>query len=93
MLHHNHFGHICNDYCPAQPLAPWERELLTGSKYMEGEGKVTFTRTDGRTVEIDNVRVDSISTGAENTGIVGVEFFGNDRVVHVPFVQFWEVSY
>lgn len=86
------YGWSANPACSREePLAPWERELLTG--YCEGEGKVTFTRTDGRTVVIDKVRVDSISAVAENKGVIGVEFYGTDRVVHVPFVSYWEVTY
>jgi hypothetical protein len=59
----------------------------------EGEGDVLFTRTDGRTVLIENVRVDSIGPSAENPGVIGVEFFDRDDVVHVPFVQFWVINY
>ena len=76
-----------------QPLAPWERELLGQRPHDIGEGDVMFTRTDGRTVKIDNVRVESISPMGTNAGVVAVEFFGTDRVVHVPFVESWEISY
>lgn len=69
------------------------RARLTGTQYREGEGKVTFTRTDGRTVTIDNVRVDSIGPGAMTHGVVGVERFDTDEIVHVPFVETWEVTY
>lgn len=61
--------------------------------HVEGEGDVIFTRLDGKTVRIDNVRVDSISPIAENNGVIGVEFFDSDRVVHVPFVSHWEIEY
>lgn len=71
-----------------EPLAEWERELL-GQVIAD----VTFTRTDGRKVTIEDVRVDSIGPGAENTGVIGVEFYGNDRVVHLPFIESWEVNY
>lgn len=74
-----------------EPLAAWERELLTG--YREGEGDVIFKRTDGGTVRIEKVRVDSISPVATNSMVIAVEFFGNDDVVHVPFVESWTIEY
>ena len=58
-----------------------------------GEGDVLFTRTDGRTVLIENVRVDSIGPSAENPGVIGVELFNSDQIIHVPFVQFWVINY
>lgn len=58
-----------------------------------GEGDVLFTRTDGRTVFIENVRVDSIGPRAESPGVIGVEFFDRDDIVHVPFVQYWVINY
>lgn len=58
-----------------------------------GEGDVLFTRTDGRTVFIENVRVDSIGPRAEAPGVIGVEFFDRDDIVHVPFVQYWVINY
>lgn len=61
--------------------------------HQEGEGDVTFTRTDGKMFTIDNVRVDSIGPSADAPGVIAVEFFDSDRVVHVPFVLSWEVSY
>lgn len=69
-----------------EPLADWERELL-------GTGTVVFTRTDGREVRIENARVDSIGPSAENPGVIGVEFFDSDSVVHVPFVESWIIEY
>lgn len=74
-------------------LADWERELLSEAKHDEGEGNVVFTLHDGSTLKVENVRVDSIGPSAENRGVIGVEFFHSDHVVHVPFVRFWEVTY
>ena len=72
-----------------EPLAEWEREIMD-----EFMSSVTFTRTDGRTVTLDGVRVDSIGPSAENPGVVGVEFSDDpDRIVHLPFIESWEVSY
>jgi len=82
--------------CSAEPLADWERELLSRLHNVsrpEGQGDVTFVRLDGHKVTLKDVRVDSIGPGAENNGVIGVEFFDSDRVVHVPFVASWEVSY
>jgi len=76
---------------PETPLASWERELLYGP---DPVATVTFTRTDGKTVVFDNVRVDSIGPSAENPGVIGVEFEDDhDRIVHVPFVAYWTIEY
>lgn len=69
------------------------RAELTDSPHRIGEGNVTFTRLDGFTVTIENVRVDSVSPVGAPGGVVAVEFFDSDRVVHVPFVQSWEFDY
>lgn len=61
--------------------------------HAEGEGDVTFTRLDGKTVTFNGVLVDSIGPTAANPGVIAVEFFDSDRVVHVPFVLSWEVDY
>lgn len=52
-----------------------------------------FTRTDGRKVTLTGVRVESIGPSAENPGVIGVEFDGSDRLVHIPFVESWEIEY
>lgn len=55
---------------------------------------VTFTRTDGKKVVLENVNVDSIGLAAANPGVVAVEFTDNlDRVVHLPFIESWEIEY
>jgi hypothetical protein len=69
------------------------REKLTGDAHRKGEGNVTFTRTDGAKVTLKNVRVDSISPSAEARGVIGVEYFDNSDVVHVPFVESWVIDY
>lgn len=56
-------------------------------------GTVVFTLANGGTLEFDNVLVDSVGPSAEAPGVIGVEFPDSDRVVHVPFVSFWEFSY
>lgn len=85
---HEGFMEAANDDVDNEPLALWERELLT-----PGVGTVVFTRTDGKTVSYSGVRVDSVGPSAENSGVVGVEFDGPDRLVHVPFVESWEFEY
>lgn len=55
---------------------------------------VTFTRTDDTTVSFENVRPDSIGPRCEAPGVIGVEFEDDyDRVVHVPFVKYWVITY
>lgn len=86
--------------CACDPWAPCEscsalarlRAKLTRTR-PEGEGDVTFTRTDGLKVTIENVRVDSVGPSAESKGVIGVEYFGSDKVTHVPFVESWEFTY
>ncbi len=93
---HGTTGHrsYCPNYALSAPLQPWERELLNGTAAQrEGEGDVTFIRTDGREVTIRDVRVESVGPSAEVPGVIGVEFFDNDNVVHVPFVESWTFSY
>lgn len=76
----------------AQPLARWERELLTGQQ--QPIATVIFTRTDDTTVSFNDVRVDSIGPRGENPGVIGVEFEDDhERIVHVPFVKFWTIDY
>lgn len=70
------------------PLAPWELDLLNACR-----ANVVFTLDDGNTLTIENVRVDSVGPSAENKGVIGVEFHGSDRLVHVPFVRSWEFTY
>ena len=73
-----------------EPLAPWERELLTG---MSTAIAVVHLH-DGTSIEFEDVNPDSIGPSAENKGVIGIEFMDDyDRVVHVPFVRFWEIQY
>ena len=81
----------CRERRQSDEALAYLRAKLSGHRV--GEGDVTFTRIDGRTVTIKNVRVDSIGPGADNFGVVAVEFFGNDDVVHVPFVESWTINY
>jgi hypothetical protein len=67
------------------------RAKLTG--YEIGEGKVTFRRTDGRTVSFDHVDYDSIGPRATNDGVITFNYFGTDDMEHVPFVESWTISY
>ena len=67
--------------------------LASALELTDGEGDVTFKRLDGKTVTFYNVRVDSVGPSAENPGVVGVEFYGNDELVHVPFVESWTFDY
>lgn len=55
---------------------------------------VTFHLSNGMTVEFEDVNPDSIGPSAETPGVIGVEFETNpDRVVHVPFVLYWEIEW
>lgn len=73
-----------------EPLAQWEKDLLRGP-HAEGYGDVTFVRFDGRTVVVENVRVDSICD--DGTGsVIGAECDGG-TIVHVPYVSHWTVEY
>lgn len=54
----------------------------------------TFRRTDGHIVTLENVNVDSIGPSAANPGVVAVEFEDDaDRIVHLPFIESWEIEY
>lgn len=75
----------------SEPLADWERELLF-PEHEEGYGEVTFTRTDGQVLTIDNLRVDSIGPAAENFGVIGAETI-HGEVIHLPFIQSWTIHY
>jgi hypothetical protein len=73
-------------------LAQWERDILDAIG--RSVASVVFTLADGSTVEFDDVLVDSIGPSAENRGVIGVEFENDiDRIVHVPFVRYWEIEY
>ena len=63
--------------------------------YMEHTTAVaTFHLQDGSELVFTGVRVDSIGPSADNPGVVGVEFEEDaDKVVHIPFVRYWEISY
>lgn len=81
----------CN--IPGHPygLASWERELLEGDA---PRPFVTFFLKDGSEISFEGVNVDSIGPSAESPGVIGVEFVDNpDRIVHIPFVQWWEITY
>lgn len=69
------------------------RSMLCGRPvHAEGFGEVTFIRTDGKSVVIDNIRVDSISPQAANTGVVCADD-GDDKIYHLPFIAYWTVDY
>lgn len=69
------------------------RERLTGSPHRGGEGDVVFTLQDDTELVIRGVRVDSVGPSAEARGVIGVEFFDVDTVIHVPFVKYWTFQY
>lgn len=55
---------------------------------------VVFHLTGGGTLRFDNVNFDSIGPVGANPGVISVEFTDDtDRVVHVPFVEWWEIHY
>ena len=73
-------------------LSWWEKNLLNDIPL--NNAVATFTRTDGRTVVLHNVNPDSIGPSAANPGVVAVEFEDVlDRVVHLPFIESWEIDY
>lgn len=53
----------------------------------------TFHLVDGSTIVFEGVREDSISNGASNTRVISVEFMDSNRLVHIPFVRFWEIDW
>lgn len=66
----------------------------TGDFLPDASATVDFTLVDGSTITFYNVNADSIGPSAEHPGVIGVEFENDaDRVVHVPFVRYWEISY
>ena len=78
------------------PLAPWERNLLNRvnlDRHEEGFGEVTFHRTDGEKVVVDNVDIDSIGPDGSRKYIIACEVKNNDVLVHVPWVTHWTIEY
>lgn len=62
--------------------------------YPEFTATAIFTLADGGTVTLDNVNVDSISAVGANKGVISVEFENDlDRIVHIPFVRYWEIDW
>lgn len=75
-----------------EPLAEWEKELLNPIP-TRVRADVTFTLESGDTLTFQDVNVDSISPVGANRGCIAVEFENDaDRVVHVPWVRWWEIS-
>jgi len=70
------------------------RAKLTGSEYREGYGKVTFTRTDGRKVVVDNVDYDGIGVdaGQHGRGVVSATM-EDGSIIHLPFIEYWSVEF
>jgi hypothetical protein len=53
-----------------------------------------FHLEGGRTLRVENVDPDSISPKGMEPGVIGVESGDhNDRVLHVPFVLYWEIEW
>lgn len=53
-----------------------------------------FHLESGKTVEFTDVNIDSIGPSGANPGCVSVEFEDDtDRIVHIPFVVWWEITY
>ena len=97
-------NHCCHVTCQgffsckysAEPaLAPWERALLGHDRHPEGYGEVTFYRFDGKTVTVDNVRVDSIGPDSDTANREGVcaDLLNDERILHVPSVSHWTIEY
>lgn len=63
-----------------------------GVTHDEGFGEVTFYRTDGTTIVLDYIKVDSISPVAANNGVVCAED-SEGTIIHIPFVSYWTVEY
>ena len=65
-----------------------------GSFVSDDVAVATFTLVDGKTLTFEHVNVDSIGPSAEHPGVIGVEFMNdNMRIVHIPFVRYWEIEY
>ena len=54
---------------------------------------VVITLTDNSTIEFEGVDFDTISPSGANRGVIAMEFVDSDRIVHVPFVKYWEIQY
>lgn len=53
-----------------------------------------FRRLDGRIVTLEAVNADSIGPSAANPGVVAVEYADDpDRIMHLPFIESWEIEY
>ena len=74
-----------------EPLPAWERELLSGCQ--RDVAVATFTRTDKVEVVVRDVDVDSIGPAGDNPYVIAVEFVESDRILHLPFIESWEISY
>lgn len=88
------FSH-CRGYRVAQQqsdeaLAVLRRKLTEGDK-AEGVGSLICHQKDGNVVTIEDVLVDSVSARS-NVGIIDVED-EDGNVFHIPFVEFYTVSY
>lgn len=88
----------CDPWAPCATCARVNEQALAVLRaklvgYPEGVGKATFTRTDGKTVVVDNVLFDTIGPVATNAGVVSMDVDNSDRIVHVPFVESWVIDY
>jgi hypothetical protein len=72
---------------------PYKTAWDFAAPYQDGEGDVTFHLSDGKEITFERVRVDSIGPSAENAGVIGVEYYNKDDIVHVPFVRYWTIGY
>lgn len=65
----------------------------TGNALSDPVAIATFYLNDGSCIQFENVREESISNGAANKNVIAVEFMDSDRVVHIPFVRYWEIDW
>lgn len=86
--------HNAGENCTDAALRVLRAKLTDVSPYADGYGKVTFHRTDGRTVVLDNVAYDGIGTdyGQGRLGTVSATL-EDETIVHLPFIEYWTVDF
>ena len=59
----------------------------------EGIGEVTFTRSDGRTIVIEDVKYDSIGVDHGQGPMMVITLTKEDEtIIHLPFIDFWTIE-
>lgn len=74
-------------------LTDRENEILSRYPHTEGAGDAIFTLKGGSILRVNDVRVDSISPVGANAGVITLEFFSSDSLLHIPNVVCWSIDY